>query len=73
MEENLRQRATKKLLRVTLPDGKVICHKSVLQWLSLSSFIILLISFMFLQLGVFSDFSVLCTRTSENSNVYKIA
>lgn len=29
MEENLRQRATKKLLRVTLPDGKVICHKSV--------------------------------------------
>ena len=28
MEENLRQRATKKLLRVTLPDGTVICHKS---------------------------------------------
>ena len=28
MEENLRQRATKKLLRVTLPDGRVICHKS---------------------------------------------
>ena len=28
MEENLRQRAKKKLLRVTMPDGKVICHKS---------------------------------------------
>lgn len=28
MEENLRQRAKKQLLRVTLPDGKVICHKS---------------------------------------------
>ncbi len=28
MDDNLRQRATKKLLRVTLPDGKVICHKS---------------------------------------------
>lgn len=28
MEENLRQRATKKLLRVTMPDGTVICHKS---------------------------------------------
>lgn len=28
MDENLRQRATKKLLRVTLPDGRVICHKS---------------------------------------------
>ena len=28
MEENLRQRATKKLLRVTMPDGMVICHKS---------------------------------------------
>lgn len=28
MEDNLRQRAKKKLLRVTLPDGKVICHKS---------------------------------------------
>ena len=29
MEENLRQRAVKKQLRVTLPDGRVICHKSV--------------------------------------------
>ena len=28
MEENLRKRATKKLLRVTMPDGMVICHKS---------------------------------------------
>ena len=28
MEENLRQRSAKKLLRVTLPDGKVACHKS---------------------------------------------
>lgn len=28
MEENLRQRAIKKLLRVTMPDGTVICHKS---------------------------------------------
>lgn len=28
MEENLRQRSTKKLLRVTMPDGTVICHKS---------------------------------------------
>ena len=28
MEENLRQRAVKKLLRVTMPDGTVICHKS---------------------------------------------
>ena len=28
MDENLRQRAKKKLLRVTLPDGSVICHKS---------------------------------------------
>ena len=28
MEENLRQRATKKLLRVTMPDGTVICNKS---------------------------------------------
>lgn len=28
MEENLRQRATKKQLRVTMPDGTVICHKS---------------------------------------------
>ena len=28
MDENLRQRATKKLLRVTMPDGMVICHKS---------------------------------------------
>ena len=28
MDENLRQRATKKLLRVTMPDGTVICHKS---------------------------------------------
>ena len=28
MEENLRRRAVKKLLRVTMPDGKVICHKS---------------------------------------------
>ena len=26
---NLRQRARKKLLRVTCPNGKVICHKSV--------------------------------------------
>ena len=30
MEENLRQRAEKRLLRVTLPDGRVICHKSIL-------------------------------------------
>lgn len=30
MEENLRQRATKKLLRVTMPDGTVICHKSAM-------------------------------------------
>lgn len=29
MEENLRQRAARKLLRVTMPDGQVICHKSV--------------------------------------------
>lgn len=29
MEENLRQRATRKQLRVTMPDGQVICHKSV--------------------------------------------
>ena len=28
MEENLRQRAKKKLLRVTLPDGSVVCHQS---------------------------------------------
>lgn len=28
MEENLRQRAKKQLLKVTMPDGKVICHKS---------------------------------------------
>lgn len=28
MDENLRQRAQKKLLRVTLPDGKVLCYKS---------------------------------------------
>lgn len=28
MEESLRKRATKKLLRVTMPDGMVICHKS---------------------------------------------
>ncbi len=28
MEDNLRQRAKKKLLRVTLPNGNVICHKS---------------------------------------------
>lgn len=28
MDENLRQRAKKKLLRVTLPDGSVICHQS---------------------------------------------
>ena len=28
MNENLRQRATRKLLRVTMPDGKVICYKS---------------------------------------------
>lgn len=28
MEDNLRQRASKKLLRVTMPDGNVICHKS---------------------------------------------
>ena len=28
MEEKLRKRATKKLLRVTMPDGTVICHKS---------------------------------------------
>ena len=31
MEDNLRQRAVKKLLRVTMPDGTVICHKSVTQ------------------------------------------
>ncbi len=29
MEENLRQRAKRKLLRVTLPNGEVICHKNV--------------------------------------------
>ncbi len=29
MEENLRQRANRKMLRVTLPNGEVICHKSV--------------------------------------------
>ena len=28
MEDNLRQRAAKRLLRVTLPDGSVICHKN---------------------------------------------
>ena len=28
MEENYRQRAKKNLLRVTMPSGKVICHKS---------------------------------------------
>ena len=28
MEENLRQRARKILLRVTLPDGRVICHSN---------------------------------------------
>lgn len=28
MEQNLRQRAARKLLKVTLPDGRVICHKS---------------------------------------------
>ncbi len=28
MDEHLRQRAKKKLLRVTMPSGKVICHKS---------------------------------------------
>lgn len=28
MEDNLRQRAKRNLLRVTFPDGKVICHKS---------------------------------------------
>ncbi len=27
-DDRLRQRARKKLLRVTLPDGRVICHKS---------------------------------------------
>lgn len=27
-ENNIRQRAQKKLLRVTLPNGRVICHKS---------------------------------------------
>lgn len=31
MEDNLRQRAIKKLIRVTMPDGTVICHKSVTQ------------------------------------------
>ena len=29
MEEHLNQRAKRNLLRVTLPNGKVICHKSV--------------------------------------------
>ncbi len=29
MEDNLRQRAQKRLLRVTLPSGEVICHKNV--------------------------------------------
>lgn len=29
MEEKLRERAAKKLLRVTLADGRVICHKNV--------------------------------------------
>lgn len=28
MDENVRQRARKKLLRVAMPDGYVICHKS---------------------------------------------
>lgn len=28
MEDNLRQRAKRNLLRATFPDGKVICHKS---------------------------------------------
>ena len=28
MDDKLRLRASKKLLRVTMPDGKVICHKS---------------------------------------------
>jgi len=28
MKQDLRQRAAKKLLRVTMPDGTVICHKS---------------------------------------------
>lgn len=28
MEENLRERAAKKILRVTLADGRVICHKN---------------------------------------------
>lgn len=28
MKENTRKRATNKLLRVTMPDGTVICHKS---------------------------------------------
>lgn len=28
MEENARKRSAKKLLRVTMPDGTVICHKS---------------------------------------------
>jgi len=28
MENKLKQRASKKLLRVTMPDGNVICHKS---------------------------------------------
>lgn len=29
MDENLRQRTPSKLLRVTFPNGKVICHKNV--------------------------------------------
>ncbi len=29
MENNLRQKSKKKLLRVTMPNGNVICHKSV--------------------------------------------
>ena len=29
MENSLRQKAKKKLLRVTMTSGKVICHKSV--------------------------------------------
>ena len=28
MEENARKRSAKKLLRVTMPDGTIICHKS---------------------------------------------
>jgi len=28
MEDNLRQRAKRNLLRVAFPDGKVICHKN---------------------------------------------